>query len=48
MYKFIKNMWIMHRCDVEFIQTQVFKARISPEQGQVILGLPQIETGGAE
>lgn len=48
MYDFIRNMWIMKRCSVEFVSTQMLKGRITQEQSVTIVETPQIveEQGG--
>lgn len=42
MYQFILNMWIMGRCDEEYLQAVTDKKRITEKERDMILATPQL------
>ena len=44
MYNFLLNMWIMSRCDKDYLQKRVKKEQITQEEYQTIIDSPQIDT----
>lgn len=42
MYGFLLNMWIMRRIDEAYLNNMVAKGRITQEEKQMILTMPQM------
>jgi hypothetical protein len=42
MYAFLLNMWIMKKVDEQYLQMQVTKGRITPQEYDIIVATPQI------
>ena len=43
MYQFLLNMWIMNRCDENYLQKRVDKGQITKDELEMILATPQIK-----
>ena len=41
-YGFLLNMWVMRRIDEVYLDGQVARGNINPEQKQMIMATPQI------
>lgn len=42
-YNFLKNMWVMRRCDKAYLKARVEKGQISQEEYEKIINTEQVE-----
>lgn len=42
-FNFLKNMWVMRKCDEVYLQARVAKDQISQVEYEEIINAPQIE-----
>lgn len=42
-YNFLKNMWVMKKCDEAYLQARVSKGQISKEEYEEIIATPQVD-----
>lgn len=42
-YNFLKNMWVMKKCDQVYLQARVTKGQISQIEYEEIISTPQME-----
>ncbi|WP_346935299.1 hypothetical protein [Clostridium sp.] len=42
MFEFLKNMWVMRKCNEGYLITMVAKGRITEEEKRMIVTVPQV------
>lgn len=42
-FNFLKNMWVMKKCDEAYLQARVTKGQISQAEYEEIINTPQVE-----